>query len=88
MKFLFSEQVVSFRFWLINPLIVVSLLVTQKKAGEKNGIRDTKSTADILNCPRHSLQGVPKKMQHSDFLFRSVPEVQFNISTCVSESEF
>ena len=34
------------------------------------------------------LQGVPKKMQHSDFLFRSVPEVQFNIFTCVSESEF
>ena len=34
------------------------------------------------------LQGVPKKMQHSDFSFRSVPEVQFNISTCVSESEF
>ena len=34
------------------------------------------------------VQGVPKKMQHSDFLFRSVPEVQFNIFTCVSESEF
>ena len=32
--------------------------------------------------------GCPKKLQHSDFLFRSVPEVQFNISTCVSESEF
>ena len=34
------------------------------------------------------LQGVPKKMQHSDFSLRSVLEVRFNFFTYVSESEF
>ena len=34
------------------------------------------------------IQGVPKKMQHSDFLLRSVLEVRFNCFTYVSESEF
>ena len=34
------------------------------------------------------VQGVPKKMQHSDFPLRSVLEVQFNLFTCVPESEF
>ena len=42
----------------------------------------------VITFKHAKLQGVPKKMQHSDFSFRSVPEVQFNISTCVSESEF
>ena len=42
----------------------------------------------ILNINANVLTGCPKKMQHSDFLFRSAPEVQFNIFTCVSESEF
>ena len=31
---------------------------------------------------------VTQKMQHSAFLLKSVPEVRFNFSTCVSESEF
>ena len=34
------------------------------------------------------VQGVPKKMQHSDFSLRSVLEVRFNFFTYVSESEF
>ena len=32
--------------------------------------------------------GCPKKMQHSDFPLRFVLEIQFNLSTCVSESKF
>ena len=34
------------------------------------------------------LQGVPKKMSHSDFYLKSVPEVRLYFFTCVSESEF
>ena len=34
------------------------------------------------------LQGVPKKMSHSDLKFKSVLGVCFCFSTCVSESEF
>ena len=39
-------------------------------------------------CWYKHIQGVPKKMQHSNFPLRSVLEVQFNFFTCVSESEF
>ena len=34
------------------------------------------------------LQGVPKKMSHSVLKLKSVVEVRFYFSTCVSESEF
>ena len=34
------------------------------------------------------LQGAPKKMSHSDFQLKSVPEVRLYFFTCVSESEF
>ena len=40
------------------------------------------------NLPNYYVQGVPKKMQHSDFSLRSVLEVRFNFFTYVSESEF
>ena len=36
----------------------------------------------------HQLQGVPKKMSHSDFQLKSVPEVRLYFFTCVSKSEF
>ena len=36
----------------------------------------------------HCLQGVPKKMSHSVLKLKSVLEVRFCFSTCVSESEF
>ena len=32
--------------------------------------------------------GCPKKMQDSDFLLKSVLDVRFDFSTCVSESKF
>ena len=41
-----------------------------------------------VRIQRGFIQGVPKKMQHSDFPLKSVIEVQFNVSTCVLESEF
>ena len=44
--------------------------------------------AGIMRTSCTTLGQTVQKMQHSDFSFRSVPEVQFNISTCVSESEF
>ena len=34
------------------------------------------------------IQGAPKKMSHSDFKLKSVPEVRLYFFTCVSESEF
>ena len=56
------------------------------------GLSFCKSSSRALSPPddklTENIQGVPKKMSHSVLKLKSVVEVRFYFSTCVSESEF